>query len=399
VPAPAPITLTGFGLVTPLGASSWATFAALLAGRSVGDALDPRAPDRDGAMARAGRVAVAVHDPSDPTVALAERAIREAVFEAGIPLAGLGTLLGSSKGAVGALETAARLFGPGDGRGPRGPHPPRPAEAVALGPHGFLAGRLAERTGIEILGHRVAACASGLAALAEAAARMRAPGGPDRLLVASAEASLQPLFVRSYDRLGVLARPGPETPGGGWRARPLCENRAGFQLAEAGAALVLEKREPQPGEPALVAAMEASDARHLVRPAPGLPALARILEQLTRLTPPRLVHVHAPGTRDHDPWEVALARRVAGADVDLYAAKGGIGHSLGASGLAALVIAARCARAGRRPPMPWIEAPLTGFGPIDPGPRALDPGAPQAVLAAGFGGHAAGALMAAKVAG
>ena len=81
---------------------------------------------------------------------------------------------------------------------------------------------------------------------------------------------------------------------------------------------------------------------------------------------------------------------------DVYACKGAIGHGLGVSGLAALVLACLCARAGRRPPMPWLTEPIDS--PLAPSrdarfARNANASSTQAVFAAGFGGHVAGAVI------
>jgi 3-oxoacyl-[acyl-carrier-protein] synthase II len=91
---------------------------------------------------------------------------------------------------------------------------------------------------------------------------------------------------------------------------------------------------------------------------------------------------------------------LAGSLPDVYAVKGAIGHALGSAGLASLVIACLCAQVGRRPPMPWLEQPMNRSPlPLEPSSRALlggglaDPKTTQAVFAAGFGGHVAGAVI------
>jgi 3-oxoacyl-(acyl-carrier-protein) synthase len=78
---------------------------------------------------------------------------------------------------------------------------------------------------------------------------------------------------------------------------------------------------------------------------------------------------------------------------DVYACKGAIGHGLGAAGLTALVLAVMAARTKRRPPMPWLITPISCGLPLDlsaPPSRAIRR---QAIFAAGFGGHVAGAVV------
>jgi 3-oxoacyl-(acyl-carrier-protein) synthase len=115
-----------------------------------------------------------------------------------------------------------------------------------------------------------------------------------------------------------------------------------------------------------------------------------------------LVHPHAPGTREHDPAELdALLHPSSavqpGRVADVYAVKGAIGHGLGASGLASVVVSALTLAAGRRPPMPWLTQPMKRPDgrrlETDANARACSRTGSQAVLAAGFGGHLAAAVL------
>jgi 3-oxoacyl-(acyl-carrier-protein) synthase len=127
-----------------------------------------------------------------------------------------------------------------------------------------------------------------------------------------------------------------------------------------------------------------------------------------------MLHPHAPGTAVHDPAELSILLQVLSSDpdrsaeqpLDLYAAKGAIGHGLGAAGLASLVIAALALTTGKRPPMPWLDEPISladqptaGLRPSaewSAGQSASHSGA-HAVFAAGFGGHTAGAVIQRRV--
>ena len=379
------VELAGLGLITPLGVGAWPTFRALLAGRRVSDTtagIEPpphTPPERF--VRGVGSVAAVQHAATDPVVELAERAAREATAEAGLDTAwGLPLYLGCSKGA-----TTTLLDRPG---------------VLANGPHGFVAAELSRRMSVEPRGCFVAACASGLAAL-DAAARAIRAGRCRSALVVSAESSLTPLFIASYQRLGVLA---PLTPDG-YEQRPLHPDRRGFVLAETGAAVVLravdnaadapETDAPTPHRPCprLLFTGTANDAHDLIRCHPDLPATRHLIRHaaatLDQAPASALaVHPHAPGTPDHDPAEQA-ALDDAGRDLKmdlgrtLYANKGALGHGLGASGLASLVVAALCHRTRRLPPMPWLGTPA----------RDLGPDTAHLVLAAGFGGHAAAALI------
>ena len=398
---PRRVVVAGLGLMSPLGHGSWATFRALLAGATVADRLANLEPETDPLpLAQAvGGVSLARQTPDDPACDLAERAAREAAAEAGVPLAGLPTWLGTSKGAVTAWTRAADAFYGGAGGAP-GTVPPDRAACVALGPHGFLTHHLATRTGVSVRGHAVAACASGLVALGQAFRTLRQTQGdtPAHALVVSSESAMLPAFVHSYRRLGVLA----PTTQAGYRARPLDQARGGFVLGEAGGAVLLRALPPgvapQPGQTELLDTALATDPHDLIRSDPNMTPLRRVAQQLadTAGEPFAAVHPHAPGTAEHDDREAAVLAHVLGqvqGPPTVYAVKGALGHTLGASGMVSLVCAALCARTRKRPPMPWLQHPVDCAG-LDATPHATPLGTgPHAVFAAGLGGPVAGACL------
>jgi 3-oxoacyl-(acyl-carrier-protein) synthase len=358
-----PIVIAGCGLVTPLGHSAWQTFRALLDGRTITDRADNLAADA-GVMSLVrdvGCVSVVQHSGDDPAVALAERAAREALFEAGAGDAKIPIFLGASKGAMHALTD----------------HKP---EALALGPHGYLAQQLSRRLRLPVRLSLVAACASSLVALHHARLALL-HASLDRALVVTAEAALLPMFVHSYRRLGVL----PPLTREGYRGRPLDRQRCGFMLSELGAAVLIEKRAPRAGDIELTHTAAAADGYDMIRPSPDMAALRHVARQLLGDQPVDLLHPHATGTVEHDPPEMAVYRDL-GQVRDVYACKGALGHGLGAAGLVSLVLACLCAKANRKPPMPWLTDPIV---PFDRSPELRS----HAVFAAGFGGHVAGARI------
>jgi 3-oxoacyl-[acyl-carrier-protein] synthase II len=403
---PARVVIAGVGLVTPLGHGAWPTFAALLQGRRITDRIDALEPDTDPLpLAQAvGGVSVARHTATDPTVELAERAAREAAAEAGVGLSGLPTWVGTSKGAVGVWDLGFGDWGLGKGRLSQ-----CFCEAVALGPHGYLSHHLAQRTGIAVRRHTVAACASSLTALHQA--RLTLLNRKSKIknrkyaLVLTAEAALLPAFVHSYRRLGVLA---PLTLDG-YRARPLSERRDGFVLAEVGAAVLLRRlppgSEPEAHEIELLDTAIATEAEDLIRPSGAMSALRDVADRLLGSRRLAALHPHAPGTAEHDPRELRVlhdALRLRDRPPPaVYAHKGALGHTLGSAGLVSLVLACLSARSGKLPPMPWLNDPGAKAMPDAALPLSAAPvlsdeqrhGA-HAVFAAGFGGHVAGAVIA-----
>jgi len=217
-----PLVISGCGLISPLGHSAWQTYRALLDGRAMTDRADnlDAGVDMASLVRDLGCVSVVQHSIDDPTVELAEHAAREALAEAGPGDDEMPVFLGASKGAMHAL-TARR------------------PEAVTLGPQGFLARQLSRRLQLPVRLSLVAACASSLTALHHARLALL-HSSLNRALVVTAEASLLPMFIHSYRRLGVL----PPLTRDGYRGRPLDAARCGFMLSELGAAVVIEKRKP-----------------------------------------------------------------------------------------------------------------------------------------------------------
>lgn len=385
---PSRVVITGIGLISPLGLCAWSTFDALCRGKILTDRCAglPACSDPMEVARAVGCVGVAQYSSADPTVELAERVAREAATEAAVELRGIATYLASSKAATTALISDPTRISP------------RQALAIALGPHGYLAQQLCRRTGIQPVSSTAAACASGLVALHQAVRDLRSgmgPAGTSKLaMVIGTEAALQPLFLHSYRRLGVLA---PLTVAD-YRTLPLDQRRCGFVPSELAAAVLLQcTNQVRPGQMELLDTAVACEAHDIVRPKPTMDALRHVAKRLLSPHSVALIHPHAPGTLEHDPAELEVYRSItqpaplAPVKPDYYAVKGALGHGLGAAGLVSLVVACLCARAAQRPPMPWLHKPINV--PLQPQACRLSSHSTQAVFAAGFGGHVAGAVM------
>ncbi len=367
MPSSRHIIITGIGLISPLGYSAWETFSNLLAGRTLPDRMAELPEDiHPLELAKVtGSIGISHGTMTDPAVELAERAIREACTQARISPEGLAVVTGASKGAV------TRFF--------------KEPQNVVLGPHGYWASELTRRLKLGPVKNIVAACASGLYAVHHAR-QMLLMGQVKRVLVATAEAALLPHFIASSQRLGILAK----LTKADYIGRPLDEARDGFMLSQVGGAVLLEATDKlKRGDWQLLDTAVGCEAHDMIRPAPGMPVLTRLAEQLIGDRHIDLLHPHATGTRDQDPMELAVYRKHA-PDADVYANKGALGHTLGSSGLVSLILACLCAKAKRRPPMPWLQSP------IEPQIQAqLRQGdySTHAIFATGFGGHVAGAVM------
>lgn len=358
-------------------------------------------------MRAVGCIGVGQHVAGDPAIDLAERAAREALFMAGRTAGNradkpIHAIIGASKGTVAAMSAAARENTSQQQSDPlrwrHGSMPLDAVKAVTLGPHGYLAEHLHHRLGLDNVTCTVAACASSLTALHQARRMLqRDLDGPREMLVVTSEAALLPAFIHSYNRLGVLPPLNVEQ----YRGSPLDKSRGGFMLAELAAAVVLrrvestehEEDESLSGYVELVDTAIAAEAFDLIRTDPRMPALEHVTRALLSRGQPDLIHPHATGTLEHDPAELEVYARAGATTADIYATKGAVGHGLGAAGLVSLVIACLCAKTNRRPPMPWLTRPMESPIKLNMESSGTSSIQRQAVFAAGFGGHVAGAIV------
>lgn len=236
------------------------------------------------------------------------------------------------------------------------------------------------------------ACSSGIKALATAA-RIIDHGLADAAVVGSAD-SLCRTTIFGFHGLGLL------DPAA---TRPFALERRGITLGEGSAYVLIERAGGETARHALgwlggVGA--SSDAFHQTSPQPdgtGVEIAMRQALARSGLSPSDvdLVSAHATGTRMSDEVEGAALKRVFGAEVPVTATKSLTGHTLGSSGLTALVLALESLRRGR------ISASLRA-DPIDPGlglnvVTSSTPARLENVLvnAFGFGGNNASVVVSA----
>jgi 3-oxoacyl-[acyl-carrier-protein] synthase II len=338
--------ITGVGLVTPLGDTAGKTWDALLAGRFI---VDHSRLDK---FAGAARVAD-----------LAEVAAAEAMAEAGWTdvvrnAADTALIVATSKGPV---EAWIGGF-------------------VGDAGIGDVAARLARSLKFGI-GPRLslsAACASGLHALSRGLLALES-GEASRALVVAVEASAHPLFISSFQRLGVLA---PE----GFGCRPFDVNRNGFVVSEAAAAVCLEFTGSK-NYARVENCCVAGDASHLTGSDPEGKSLRNLLRQVAGGRPVDLIHAHSTATVTNDPIELAAIRQIAGEDSPIvYSHKGALGHSLGAAGLLSVVLNCLCHRTGMAPGNVQSSNPMPTEGLTFSNSCVSRSVRRSLALAAGFGG-------------
>jgi 3-oxoacyl-[acyl-carrier-protein] synthase II len=347
--------ISGVGLMTPLGSDVEQTWDALLAGRFITDharaKIDSRAPDRINALAHGAA-----------REALAQARWSERRSAAG----GTALVIGTSKGAVESWMTPLPdmsdstyvLAGGSELSDPRAYGAPEYGLAsIAARLRGMF--KLLDGPALTFS----AACASGLHALIRGALMIQC-GEADRVLVVAAEASVHPMFLASFKRLGVLPREGAG-------CRPFDVDRDGFLMSEAAAAVCLESAEAagsavQPQFPAGESRVDpdqttrlrfasrppvriaidrfalGGDATHLTGGDAQARVLRRMIHQAMDRRPVDLIHAHGTGTVLHDPVELAAFEDECVFDASpapmVYSHKGALGHSLGAAGLVSVVL-------------------------------------------------------------
>jgi 3-oxoacyl-[acyl-carrier-protein] synthase II len=351
------VRIAGIGLVTPLGVTANQTWHNLLAGHYVNDhcrAAGDWTDHRPAPPAPSHR-----SSPNQPPRAaqMALQAAREALAQAAWRLddenpSSSAIVVGTSKG------TVERWITP----------------TLHMSSEACVTGGLLDPAGLadiaSILAHHLhlhaaprltvsAACASGLVALIRAALLIQSRQAR-RALVVATEASVHPLFLGSFARLGVLPRQGVG-------CRPFDLHRDGFLMTEAAAAICLESDDGAPNKPGQSAGSHsdqnaatdsssrkqaftrilidrlalAADATHLTAADPDGRVLRHVITQAAANAPLDLIHAHGTATATNDPIELAALEATlprASPTPCLYSHKAALGHSLGAAGLVAVAL-------------------------------------------------------------
>ncbi len=330
------VIVTGIGLVTPLGAGREVSWSAIRHGQSAVrwlDAADLKSALPDGVQwvgATAPRESLSAS--SEPVVSLALIAAREAMTLAQLSSTPIlsergGCVIGTSK--LG-LRSFARAMRQTDDLSRELLWPNAAALAVA-----------AEWKMNGPVLCPVAACATGLVSLIRGADLIRS-GECDVVLAGSSDASLVPIVLGSFQRLGVLAR-GFDEPASA--CRPFDAERSGFVIGEGAAVLVLEDRAHAAARGAtvlaeFVAGGMASDPSGLTQVDPEGASLTWLIRDVLRranVLPEDIdaLNLHGTATRANDVAETRAVRAALGTAADRVACssqKGAIGHLLGAAG-------------------------------------------------------------------
>jgi len=391
------VVVTGMGAMTPCGGGVSPLVEAVCAGRS---ALRTVGLD-DGRHVGGGPVEPALlagFGDVDTATALALAAAGQAVG----PLPGevrrrLGVFVATGKPGMHLLERVHRAFvehGPGCIPADFIRHvlPTAPADAIA------------ERFGCG--GVRMApigACSTGLDSVAIAARHIRA-GRISAALAGSGEASLTPLMVAGFERMGVLATREPEPS----RAiRPFARDRTGFLVGEGAGMVLIESLASAAARGAevlaeLVGWAVVGDAHHPTDLAPDGAGIARAIRSaldMAGVAPGEIAHINAHGTATklNDVVETRAIRAALGEHADgvkICSTKPVTGHLLSASGSIELVITIGAIRSGLAPPTINLDETDPACD-LDYTPRRAVPcSIPHAlVLNYGFGGRVGAAVL------
>ena len=312
----------------------------------------------------------------------------------------LGCVVGTSKGGLIAFANAYRHLLAEQNRGPARPlsQTERPVDWQQSFPHSasrFVA-QLASAHGPCLT--PVAACATGLVSVLRGVDLIR-EGLCDVVLAGAADASLHPAVLASFARMGVLAKnfDDPATA-----CRPFNVDRDGFAVGEGAAVFVLERdafAHARGARPlARVAAGTVySETSGLTSLDPGSETLSRLIQttlQRAGLSTEEIGHVnlHGTGTVANDLAEAIALKAVFGARSEVipaYAAKGAMGHLLGAAGAVELAFSVEALAGQVLPPTVNLVRPDPSL-PLNFSSTARTlPSAAALKLSLGFGGTVA----------
>jgi 3-oxoacyl-[acyl-carrier-protein] synthase II len=367
------VVITGQGLVTPLGIGVASSWEGLLAGRS-GIGPVTRCPtDRtrariagevtgfDGEARFGAKAAKRLALFSQYALTAAAEALQDAGVADRLPVPGerAAVALGVGFGGLPNLEYAADwYYGSGEGR-------IGPFFIPMLVPN-MAAANLAIRYGIQGPSlSPAAACASGAQAVGEAY-ELVASGRADAALAGGAEATITPLALLGFAIMRALSSRNDEPTRA---SRPFDGARDGFVLAEGAGVLLLEtlagaRRRGAPIHAEIVGYGATGDAHHLTASTPDGSGPARCMAlalQAAGLPAEAVdtINAHATSTPDGDAAEAAGIRLLLGearlGRVPVTAAKGALGHTLGAAGAIEAVLTSLSLERGVIPPILNLE--------------------------------------------
>lgn len=364
-------TITGMGLLTPVGRGVENVFDALLHGKS-GISRPPEGHPVANSVELAGFLppfdaGTIASGPDgkvmDRTVILAQLTAEDALADAGLVVgenvdpARIGVIVGGV-GGMATLENQVLA------RAERGRAAVSPYLLTGILPN-MPAARIAIRFGLRGYTSSVGtACASGAQAIADGVRLIRT-GEVDVVICGASEAPLFPTFAETFSNARALARNWDDPT---QASRPFDLRRNGFVLSEGAALLVLESAEHATARGAAGYADLAgygvnADAHHPTAPRPDGTGAADCMRRAfasARVRPEQVGYVNAHGTSTKlgDVAEsVAIGLAFDGSSPAVSSTKALTGHMLGTSGVVEAAASALAVNAGLLPPTYNLEDP------------------------------------------
>lgn len=347
-----PLQFSAFTLVSPLGAGTNATLAALRAGRSGLARCDFLDVDLDTYVGRVSgledlpvRADLAAYDCRNNR--LAQLGLEQDNFTKAVAAARqrygrerIGVFLGTSTSGILDTELAYRQRNPETGALPESFNYEGSHSCYSVADY---VQRVLDLAGPAMV---VSTACSSSAKVFGSAARMIQAGLCDAAIVGGVD-SLCLTTLYGFNSLGLVSsRP----------CRPFDADRDGISIGEAAGYVLLEKASTQADSSAvmLLGVGESSDAYHMSSPHPeGAGAKLAIQAALASagLTADDIdyINLHGTGTRANDAAEDQAVFNVFGGNTPCSSTKGATGHLLGAAGVTEAIISALCIRHGFMP--------------------------------------------------
>lgn len=344
------VVITGIGLITPYAVGREQSWQKLLSGHSATSLLQDLSNQLGRPIAGGMIPDVELSSTSltrtpfqnDPSIDLTLKATSEAIEDAGLEPGQLsnestGCVIGSSKGGIAGY---AELAGASHSRSIS--EDSIPAEFWLQCLPNACSQAVAAEYGLQGAALTpVSACATGLSSVMRGADLIR-DGICDTVIVGSADASLVPAVLGSFQRMGVLATGFPSPA---QACKPYDSRRNGFVVGEGAGMLILESlkhaldRNVTPYAEWLGGGLGA-DSTHLMQFDPAAESLARLVtDTLQRgdvaATELDYINLHGTGTQINDLYETRALRNAFGdlaTRIPCSSLKGGMGHLLGAAG-------------------------------------------------------------------
>ena len=360
------VVITGMGAISGLGLDASSTWEGLLAGRTGAG----RITDYDPAgLPTQIVVAVKGFDPGKyldrrdvrrlgRVTHLAVAAAAEALADSGLELEREDrTMIGVEMGsAFGALDFVERQACNMKEKGPRSLNPAKaPAVLITTTPC-----YLGIRYGLQGPANSpVAACATGVVSVGEAARRIQR-GEADVMLAGGTDSYMTPMIMSAFSRLGAMSTRNdePETA-----CRPFDLTRDGMIMGEGSAAMVLESLDHTLARGATILAEFGGlgftlDAYHMAAPHPEGDGAARAMKRALTESglPPESVDyiaAHGTGTKLNDISETRAMKKALGDHaykVPAPSIKPMVGHAMGASGAFGVLTVIKAIQTGWAPP-------------------------------------------------